>query len=437
MLRSVIALLFAASCAFAQFDPAVFKSPPAQYRGHAMWSFPLSTLNENYIVSGIREMAKLNYGGFFIEAGGGPTTGLSEAYLKLFRRPQNNQGVVFLSDEFFRFYKLALEEAKKQGLEVVLYDDYSFPTGTVAGQLYSKYPQHVAKSLEMTEKDVSGPVRVELELSDKRAVARLDRRKLLDALRALVDNARAAMAAGGTLTLATDVRNIEPTSVANDRVSQRFAMLEVRDSGEGMSDEVRARLFEPFFSTQPFGANHGMGLASVHGMVAQSQGFIECDSILGKGTALRLFFPVATEPERVVTTPSGSRAVTGRGVLLVDDDPMLRDLAARMLERHGHSAAVVESGAEALALLASGAVQLSVMVTDLTMPGMSGMELIAEVTRRYPHLPIVAISGFSMNPAVRQVLDDHHVPFVGKPFSAEELEKAMDQALAEKASPAS
>src|SRR5207249_11610856 len=111
MLRYVISILFAASSAFAQFDPAVFKSPPAQYRGHAMWSFPLSTLNENYVLSGIREMAKLNYGGFFIEAGGGPTTGLSEAYLKMFRRPQNNQGVVFLSDEYFRFYKVALEEA--------------------------------------------------------------------------------------------------------------------------------------------------------------------------------------------------------------------------------------------------------------------------------------------------------------------------------------
>ena len=69
MLRSVVALLFAAVSAFAQFDPAVFKSPPAQYRGHAMWSFPLSTLNENYIVSGIREMAKLNYGGFFHRGG--------------------------------------------------------------------------------------------------------------------------------------------------------------------------------------------------------------------------------------------------------------------------------------------------------------------------------------------------------------------------------
>jgi len=146
------------------FDPAIFKAPPAMYRGHAMWNFNLSTLNEASVISGIQEMARLNYGGFFIEAGGGPTTGLSEAYLKMFRRPQNNQGVVFLSDEYFRFYKIALEEAKKQGLEVVLYDDYAFPTGTVAGLFYSKHPQYVAKSLDMTEKDVTGPARAELAI---------------------------------------------------------------------------------------------------------------------------------------------------------------------------------------------------------------------------------------------------------------------------------
>ena len=126
-------LLFAQAPATKEFDPTIFKSPPAQYRGHAMWSFNLTTLNENAVISGIQEMAKLNYGGFFIEAGGGPTTGLSEAYLTLFRRPRTSQGVVFLSDEYFRFYKLALEEAKKQGMEVILYDDYAFPTGTVGG----------------------------------------------------------------------------------------------------------------------------------------------------------------------------------------------------------------------------------------------------------------------------------------------------------------
>src|ERR1022692_3244494 len=132
-----------------QFDAAIFKAPPAEYRGHAMWNFNLPTLNESAVINGIQEMAKLNYGGFFIEAGG---------------RPQPGQGVAFLSDEYFRLYKLALEEAKTQGLEVILYDDYAFPTGTVGGQMLSQFPQYVAKNLNMAEKDVTGPASVELAI---------------------------------------------------------------------------------------------------------------------------------------------------------------------------------------------------------------------------------------------------------------------------------
>src|ERR1700677_1833171 len=96
------------------FNPKIFETPPAMYRGHAMWNFNLTTLNEHDIIAGIQDMAKLNYGGFFIEAGGGPATGLSDAYLKNFgRRRLSDHGVVFLSDEYFRFYNIAMEEAKR------------------------------------------------------------------------------------------------------------------------------------------------------------------------------------------------------------------------------------------------------------------------------------------------------------------------------------
>ncbi len=168
--QSTIFVLFAAALlaqpASGPFDPAVFKDPPAQYRGHAMWSFNLSKLTEEAVISGIQNLAKTQHGGFFIEATAGPTTGLSEAYLKLSRRKPNDEGVVYLSDEYFRFYRLALQEARKNGLSVLLYDDWSFPTGTVAGQLYSKYPQHAAKILEMTEKDVTGPAKTELAIPE-------------------------------------------------------------------------------------------------------------------------------------------------------------------------------------------------------------------------------------------------------------------------------
>ncbi|HKE26457.1 MAG TPA: glycosyl hydrolase [Bryobacteraceae bacterium] len=154
MLRFTISVMASALAVFAQsagnpFDPAIFKSPPAEYRGHAMWNFNLATLNDNAVISGIQEMAKLNYGGFFIEAGG---------------RPQPGQGVPFLSDEYFRYYRLALEEAKKQGLEVILYDDYAFPTGTVGGQMVSQHPEYAAKNLNMAEEDVGGPAKADLAI---------------------------------------------------------------------------------------------------------------------------------------------------------------------------------------------------------------------------------------------------------------------------------
>jgi len=144
-------------------DPAWFKDPPAEFRGHPMFGFNLSNLSEAGIVSTVDDLAKkYGAGGITPEPGGGPTTGLSEAYLKATERPHSDQGVVYLSDEYFKYYRVALEEARKLGLEVVLYDEWRYPTGMVGGQLYTKYPQYAAKSLEMAEKDVTGPVTAEL-----------------------------------------------------------------------------------------------------------------------------------------------------------------------------------------------------------------------------------------------------------------------------------
>ena len=289
----------------------------------------------------------------------------------------------------------------------------------------------VQDQFEAIRNSVPPNIRLIKVLDVERVLARLDRQQALDALGALIDNARLAMPDGGTLTLSTAVRRAERLKTTADNASSRFAVLEVRDTGAGMTDEVRVRLFEPFFSTRPFGANHGMGLASVHGMVTQSHGYIECDSAPGQGTALRLFFPLATGAEHVVTPPGSSDVIQARRVLLVDDDLLLRDLASRMLERIGHDVVVAASGAEALELLGSSAATVSVLVTDLTMPVMNGMELIAEVERRHPDLPILAISGFSMHAAVRHELHTRAVTFLAKPFSADQLLQALEKVFAQ------
>jgi len=274
-------------------------------------------------------------------------------------------------------------------------------------------------------------VRLKLDLDDSPISARVDREQLLDALRTLVDNARAAMPMGGVLSIIGGTRVVaRPVPESGETEARSYAMLEVRDTGEGMSDDVRARLFEPFFSTQPFGTGRGMGLAAVHGMVTQSHGFIECDSSPGTGTSVRLYFPVVAPPDRATTPASPMHAVEARGVLLVDDDPMLRDLARRMLERLGHRVAVVASGAEALDVLSRDASNVSIVVTDLTMPGMGGLELIDAVQTQYPSLPLVAISGFTMQETAREELAARRVGFLAKPFHMRELARAIERASA-------
>jgi hypothetical protein len=149
----------------ADFNPQIFKAPPAQYRGHAMGSINMSRDTPESLAAEVDEAKTLNYGGLFFEPGGTTSLGLSDAYLKRFARgTPGTKGVEFLSPEYFKLYDAGVQQAKKDGLEVVLYDDYSFPSGTAGGLLYSKFPQYAAKSLNMTEQDVTGPKRIDLAI---------------------------------------------------------------------------------------------------------------------------------------------------------------------------------------------------------------------------------------------------------------------------------
>ncbi len=276
------------------------------------------------------------------------------------------------------------------------------------------------------------PIRValQLELSDVATHASVDRTGLLDALRALVDNAVAAMPQTGTLTLSIGSAHLRhPQAPASD-APRHFAMLSISDTGSGMSEEIKARLFEPFFSTQDFGSSKGMGLASVHGLVHQSRGFIDCESIPERGTTLRLYFPSpAVAPVADEPAPLNTSKPTAGSILLVDDDPMLIELGQRMLEKLGHTVVPASSGGHALRILALHANDIAMVITDITMPGMTGLELMAELSERFPDLPIVVVSGYSVNPEARAEIDALGVPFVSKPFTSAQLEDAIQRAL--------
>jgi hypothetical protein len=151
----------------ADFNPEIFKAPPAQYRGHAMGSINMTRDTPQSLAAEVDEAARLNYGGLFFEPGGTTSLGLSQDYLKRFARgTPGTKGVEFLSPEYFKLYDVGVQEARKDGLEVVLYDDYSFPSGTAGGLLYSKFPQYTAKELNEAEQDVTGPKKIDLTIPD-------------------------------------------------------------------------------------------------------------------------------------------------------------------------------------------------------------------------------------------------------------------------------
>ena len=147
-------------------DYASFKEPPGEYRGHRWFGFRLSDINESSIIKGLEQSGKSDsYGNLMIGPSGGLTTGLSEAYMKYSHRRPSQTGVAYLSEEYFRLYRLAIEEGLKNHLPLsVLYDELDYPSGMAGGLLYSKFPEAAAKSLETIEKNVAGPARVELEI---------------------------------------------------------------------------------------------------------------------------------------------------------------------------------------------------------------------------------------------------------------------------------
>lgn len=143
-----------------------FRDPPAEYRGICWMGFNLSNLTEDGIVARVQSSAKSGFWGtFMLGPAGGPTTGLSEAYLLGSRRKPSDQGVVYLSEEYFKFYRLAIEEGLRKNFQLsTLYDEWNYPSGIVGGQFYTKYPEYAAKSLELAEKNAAGPAKAELEI---------------------------------------------------------------------------------------------------------------------------------------------------------------------------------------------------------------------------------------------------------------------------------
>jgi PAS domain S-box-containing protein len=275
-------------------------------------------------------------------------------------------------------------------------------------------------------------IRFDLELDEALPPVLVDAGELEAALLNLVVNARHAMPDGGRILIRTTsvVIDTDPVSGEQGLAPGAYAMIAVRDDGIGMSAETLGRVFEPFFTTRETGEGSGLGLSHVYGFARQSGGHVDIESAEGAGTEVRIHLPFANTPSAPDARPAAQGAV-GRGehVLLVEDDPSVRRVLARQLERLGYRVTAVDDARAALAALDGGA-DVDAVMTDVVMPGdMGGLELVAALDEREHALPVVLISGYPRSRIQEQLGPRGDVAFLGKPISREKLGEALHAVL--------
>jgi signal transduction histidine kinase len=254
---------------------------------------------------------------------------------------------------------------------------------------------------------------------------RVDPNQLELALLNLAVNARDAMPGGGNLTISAAPRAVE-TAGTDGLAPGRYVAIAVSDTGTGMDEATLARATEPFFTTKGVGKGTGLGLSMVHGLAVQSGGALRITSRPGQGTTAEIWLPVgddidmeATPARPAVPAPAPAES-SGRTILVVDDDLLVAMATADMLEDLGHKAVQASSGPHALREL-EGNPAIELVITDQSMPGMTGTQLAAEIRRRWPLMPILLATGHAELPERSQL----HLPRLDKPFHQHALEEAL------------
>ncbi|MCA0399665.1 MAG: response regulator [Proteobacteria bacterium] len=262
----------------------------------------------------------------------------------------------------------------------------------------------------------------------------------------LAVNARDAMPAGGKLEIRTrNVEAAECTAFAVEGMpAADYVLVEVADTGTGMSEEVRKKIFEPFFTTKDVGRGTGLGLSSVYGFVTQSNGFIACESEPGNGTTFRIFLP---RRERVAETAAPTRGegdtstsaaaapppitdMTGKGtILLVEDEDAVRNFGARALRSRGYTVIEAESGVDALAKVGDGIDRIDLVVSDVVMPEMDGPTLLKELRARKPELKVIFVSGYAEEAFRKNLPDGQQFDFLPKPFGLKQLVETVKSVM--------
>jgi PAS domain S-box-containing protein len=299
----------------------------------------------------------------------------------------------------------------------------------------------------MLRRALPSRIGLRLETADEPCLVRADPNQLHHVALNLALNAGYAIEGHGEVVFRVESVRVSPEEASRIPWKMEpgtYGRLTVSDTGRGMTPEVRERIFEPFFTTKPVGEGSGLGLPMVYGVMKQSGGHILVESEPGEGTTVRLLFPrVEGEASELPPISDTAAPLSGTGldeqdqaaapaegatILLVDDEPALRKVARRVLERAGHTVLGAGDGDEAWELVRSRNQELDLVVSDLVMPGSGGLELIRRLRERKPGLPCVLMSGYARE-ELPEAAGQPGTAFLQKPFSPQELERAIREAL--------
>jgi len=282
----------------------------------------------------------------------------------------------------------------------------------------------------MLERLVGEDVRMEVRPTREPARVHADRSMIEQVVLNLVVNARDAMVGQTTRHLIVEVECGSLTPPPGGPAPGPFVTLRVSDTGAGISADVLAHIFEPFFTTKEVGRGTGLGLAMVHGIVAQHGGWVSVESRVGEGASFDVHLPRIPEGSASGTaSPEGAVAGGTETILIVEDEPQVRQVAVRSLTRLGYRTLEASTAAEALEVVAAYGDDLALVLTDIVMPGaMTGFELAARLGELKPALKILFSSGYSAG-ASGDVALEEGVNFISKPYSPSRLARAVRDRL--------
>jgi signal transduction histidine kinase/CheY-like chemotaxis protein len=311
----------------------------------------------------------------------------------------------------------------------------AFSRSGVGEQVAVQVEEVVRETLALFAAKLPEHIVIERQLHASSAAVMGDSTQIHQVLMNLLTNAVQAMPSGGTLRVSLDRIHLQAPRVTTTGsiAAREYVVMEVSDSGSGIPAEILEKIFDPFFTTKEVGVGNGLGLSLVHGIVTGLGGAIDVATTVGKGSVFKVYLPLAGD----VAAPSKPRKRlerkterTGRGrVMVIDDEEALVRLAAETLTELGYSAVGFTSGAKAIAAFLADPEQFDAVITDESMPGASGCELIRKMRGLRPTIPILLVSGYLSAAVIERAREAGASEVLKKPLSARQLQMAVERVL--------